>query len=89
MSVPTGDNAFLHELELTVQTELTMAAASQPAALADGEPAGEWLPDTDAERYVVRLRTLLDAVEALEDGSRTFLFGVRASPGAEQEPKRG
>ena len=30
MSTPTGGNAFLHELELTVRTELTQAETSQP-----------------------------------------------------------
>jgi hypothetical protein len=68
MSTPNGDGPFLHELELTVQTELTIAGTSQPEEKADGEPTGEWLPDTHAQRYVVRLRTLLGAVEALEDG---------------------
>jgi hypothetical protein len=47
---------------------MTMAGTSQPEEEADGEPTGEWLPDTHAQRYVVRLRTLLGAVEALEDG---------------------
>ena len=30
MSTPTGDDAFLHALELTVRTELTLAETSQP-----------------------------------------------------------
>ena len=67
MSTPTGDNAFLHELELDVRAELTLARTSQPGDAA-GVPIDEWLPDTDAQRYEVRLRTLLSAVEALEDG---------------------
>ena len=67
MSIPTGDDAFLHELELTVRTELTMAGTSQPEEEAGWAPTGESLPDTHAQRYVVRLRTLLGAVEALED----------------------
>jgi hypothetical protein len=29
MSIPTGDNAFLHELELAVRTELTRAETSR------------------------------------------------------------
>jgi len=33
MSTPTGDNAFLYELELNVRTELTLAETSQPEAL--------------------------------------------------------
>ena len=64
MSTPTGDNAFLHELELDIRTDLTIAETSQPA-----EQAGEWVPDTEAERYEIRLRNMLGAVEALEEGS--------------------
>ena len=68
MSTPTGENAFLHELELDVRAELTLARTGQQEE-AVGVPVDEWLPDTDAQRYEVRLRTLLSAVEALEDGS--------------------
>lgn len=68
MSIPTGDNAFLHELELNVRTELTQAETNQP----DEEavvPIDEWLSDpADAQRDEVGLRRLLGAVEALEDG---------------------
>ena len=67
MSTPTGDSAFLHELELTVRAELTLAETSQPAEQADGMPVGESPPDPDDQRYDVVLRTLLGAVEALED----------------------
>jgi hypothetical protein len=67
MSTPTGDDAFLHELELTVRAELTLAGISQPEEQDDGIPAGEWPPDPDDQRYDVVLRTLLGAVEALED----------------------
>jgi hypothetical protein len=42
-SNPTGDHAFLHEPELTVQAELTLAGTSQAAGEAGGEPAAEWL----------------------------------------------
>ena len=69
MSTPTGDNAFLHELELTVRAELTLAATSLPEEQADGMPGDEWPPDPDAQRYDVVLRTLLGAVETLEDAS--------------------
>jgi len=70
MSTPTGDNAFLHELELNVRTELTRAETSQPEEEADLIPIDEWLVDpVDAQRYEVGLRNLLGAVEALEDGS--------------------
>jgi hypothetical protein len=67
MSTPTGDNAFLNELEVTVRAELTFAETSQPEEHADGVPGDECPPDPDAERYDVGLRTLLGAVEALED----------------------
>jgi hypothetical protein len=70
MTTPTGDNAFLHELELSVRTELTLAETSPPEAEADGVPTVEWLLDPDAQRYEVGLRTLLGAVEAIEEGSR-------------------
>jgi hypothetical protein len=70
MSIPTGDNAFLHELELHVSTELTQAETGQPEEEAVGVPIDEWLLDpTDAQRYEIGLRNLLGAVEALEDGS--------------------
>jgi hypothetical protein len=70
MSIPTGDNAFLHELELNVGTELTQAETGQPEEEAAGVPIDEWLLDpADAQRYEVGLRNLLGAVEALEDGS--------------------
>jgi hypothetical protein len=70
MSTPTGDNAFLYQLELDVRAELTLAETSQPEEEALGVPIDEWLIDpADAQRYEVGLRTLLGAVEALEDGS--------------------
>ena len=70
MSTPTGDNAFLHALELNVRTELTLAETSQPWEEAVGVPIDEWLSDpADDQRYEVGLRSLLGAVEALEDGS--------------------
>jgi hypothetical protein len=67
MSTPTGDNAFLYELELTVRAELTLTETSQPEEQADGVPGDEWPPDPDVQRYEVNLRTLLGAVEAVED----------------------
>ena len=70
MNIPTGDNAFLHELELNVSTELTQAETGQPEEEAVGVPIDEWLLDpADAQRYEIGLRNLLGAVEALEDGS--------------------
>jgi hypothetical protein len=70
MSIPTHDNAFLHELELDVRAELTQAEAGRPEEEAVGIPIDEWLSDpADDERYEIALRSLLGAVEALEDGS--------------------
>jgi hypothetical protein len=70
MSTPTGDNAFLHALELNVRTELTLAETSQPWEQAVRVPIDEWLSDpADDQRYEVSLRSLLGAVEALEDGA--------------------
>jgi hypothetical protein len=69
MNIPTGDNAFLHELELTVSTELAQAETGQPEEEAVSVPIDEWLLDpADSQRYEVGLRNLLGAVEALEDG---------------------
>ena len=77
-STPTGGNAFLHELELTVRTELTQAETGQPYEEAITIPIAECLSDpADAQRYEARLRSLLGAVEALEDG---FGPGDRPSP---------
>jgi hypothetical protein len=57
-------------LELNVRTELTLAESSQPWEEAVRVPIGEWLSDpADDQRYEVGLRSLLGAVEALEDGS--------------------
>ncbi len=70
MSTPTGDNAFLHALELNVRTELAQAETGQPQEEAVGGPIEEWLSDpADAPRYEASLRSLLGAVEALEDAS--------------------
>lgn len=72
MSTPTGDNAFLHELELNVRAELTEARTSQAEQEAAAVPVEEWLFDpADAQREEVGLRNLLGAVQALEDGSTT------------------
>ena len=74
MSIPTGDHAFLHELELTVRTELTLAETGSPEEEAISVPIDEWLSDpADAERYEIGLRGLLGAIEAEEDGEK----GVR------------
>src|SRR6266516_2375083 len=69
MSTPIGENAFLHELELNVSTELVMAGTSQPEEEAVNVSLDEWLFDpADAQRYEIGLHNLLGAVEALEDG---------------------
>jgi hypothetical protein len=67
MSVPTSDNAFLDQLELTVRAELTQAETSRPEEAAC-VPIDQWLTDpADEQRYEAGLRTLFGAVEALED----------------------
>ena len=88
MSTPTGDNAFLHALELNVRAELTLAETSQPEEEAVRVPIDEWLSDpADDQRYEVGLRHLLGAVEALEDGSGQARWGERGAdpPGAAAE----
>jgi hypothetical protein len=76
MSTPTGGNAFLHELELYIRTELTLAETGQPWEEAVGVPIEEWLSDpADAQRYEASLRSLLGAAEALEDGSGPEMEG--------------
>jgi hypothetical protein len=73
MSTPIGDHAFLHALELNVRTELTLAETSQPEEEAAGVPIEQWLSDpADDQRYEAALRSLLGAVEALEDGSGRY-----------------
>lgn len=71
MTIPTGNNVSLHELECDVKTELTEAETRRPQE-ADAEvPIDEWLTDpTDDQRYEVGLRTLYSAVKTLEDDSR-------------------
>lgn len=70
MSTPTGDNASLHALEFNIRIELTLVETNQPEEEAVAVPIDEWLVDpVDAQRYEVGLRSLLGAVEALEDGS--------------------
>ena len=63
MSTPVGENAFLHELEVTVSTELIMAETSQPEEEAVRVPVDEWLFDpairrhTNANRWCAGHRT--------------------------------
>jgi hypothetical protein len=71
MSTPSGDDAFLHELDVEVRAELTLAETGQPEEEAARVPMTEWLLDpADAQRDEISLRSLLGAVEAMEDGSR-------------------
>ena len=70
MTTPAGENAFLQDLELTVRSELTIVETSETEVGADGLPTAEWLLDPDDQRYEIGLRSLLGAVETLEDGSR-------------------
>ena len=66
MSVPTSDNAFLAELELTVSAELAQTETGPPEEAC--VPVDQWLTDpADEQRYEVGLRSLFGAVEALED----------------------
>lgn len=70
MTTPTGDEAFLHELEIDVRAELAQADTSLAGDQA-GTPMDEWMFDpADAQREDVQLRSLLGAVEAVEDGDR-------------------
>ena len=69
MSSPAGDHAFLHDLELNVRAELTLAETGPPEEAVD-VPIDEWLSDpADDQRYDINLASLLGTVEALEDGS--------------------
>ena len=78
MNTLTGGSAFLHELELTVRTELTLAETGPSYEEAITVPIEEWLSDpADDQRYEAGLRSLHGAVEALEDG---FGPGDRPSP---------
>jgi hypothetical protein len=64
MSIPTSDNAFLDQLELTVRAELAETSTVEEAACV---PIDQWLTDPeDEQRYEVGLRSLFGAVEALE-----------------------
>ena len=70
MSAPSGEDDFLYELQIEVEAEVTLVESSHPDEVAE-LPVTEWLFDpADAEREEIGLRGLLDAVEALEDGSR-------------------
>lgn len=66
MTIPSGDDGHLYELQIELEMEVSEAVASHPEELV-GLPVGEWLFDpTDVEREEISLRGLLDAVQVLE-----------------------
>jgi hypothetical protein len=69
MSTLSEGNPFLHELELDVRTELVTAETNQPEEETDGVLDAELLLDPDVQRYEVALRSLLGAVEVMEDAA--------------------
>jgi hypothetical protein len=68
MSNPSDDGAFLHKLEAGVRMELTVAETGRLEHQIDGVPDSEIPLDLDELRYEVGLRSLLGAIEAVEDG---------------------
>jgi hypothetical protein len=79
MTTEPGENGFLQNLQAEVEVEVTMAAASHPDE-STGGPA-DWLFDpAEAERDEVGLRSLLGAVEALEDDSPPLSTGEERHP---------
>ena len=81
MSTPPGDHAFLHDLERTVNTELTLAETGPSEEEAAAVPIEEWLSDpADDERYEFTLRSLLGAVQTLEGSSEAPEVGQTAPP---------
>jgi len=66
-----GADAALDQLDRYVRTELILAETSQPEDEAISRPIDEWQFDPeDGPRYEASLRSLLGAVEVLEEGSR-------------------
>lgn len=67
MTTPTGENAFLHSLDVEFRVDLTEVEAVPSEEEAIGLPIEEWQFDPeDAQRYEVGLHNLLGAVEVLE-----------------------
>jgi hypothetical protein len=67
MTTPADDDTPLHELEISVETELELVEAAPPEEKAVAVPISQWLSGpADDERYQVSLRDLLGAVEAAE-----------------------
>ncbi len=69
MSTHGEGDLVLYELEVTVRTELITAELNPPEAETDGDLDAEMLLDPDVQRYEVALRSLLGAVEVMEDES--------------------
>lgn len=69
MSTFDEGNPFLRELEIDVRTELAIAETNQPEEEADSVPDVGMLLDPDVQRYEVSLRSLLGAVEVMEDAA--------------------
>ena len=68
---PAAANASLNQLDRYVRTELILAETSQPEDEAVALPIDEWQFDPeDGPRYEASLRSLLGAVEVLEESSR-------------------
>ena len=89
MSTPAGDHAFLHELERTVSMELTLAESGPPEEEAAAVPIDEWLSDpADDERYEITLRSLLGAVQTLEDSSEASEASQTAPPAPDGRNRR-
>jgi hypothetical protein len=89
MSTPAGDHAFLHELERTVSMELTLAESGPSEEEAAAVPIDEWLSDpADDERYEVTLRSLLGAVQTLEDSPEAPEAGQTAPPAPDGRHRR-
>jgi hypothetical protein len=65
-----GGSPLLHQLDRYVETELILAETSEPGNEAAVLPIDEWQFDPeDGPRYEASLRSLLGAVEILEEGS--------------------
>ena len=67
MDVPRDDQGLLHELENGIAAELNLAESSESAQLVDVRIDELLFDPTETERYVVGLRGLLGAVEAVDD----------------------
>jgi hypothetical protein len=71
MSTPADHNESLHELELDVRTELSVAETGQPKQEDNDAAEAERLLTEDEQRYEVSLHALLGAIEAVEVDSPT------------------